>query len=122
MKPARVCFAILLLAASQTAQAQTANTGTVLGLVADPSGAVVPGAEVQLTDATTSAVRTAVANESGRYTFVAVKPGTYSVAASAPGFQKSVVAQLVVEVARSYTVNFELKLGQGSEQVVVTST
>ena len=76
MKLTRVCAALLFLAASQSAQAQTANTVTVLGLVADPSGAVVPGAELQLTDAATSAVRTAIADESGRYTFVAVKPGT----------------------------------------------
>src|SRR5438034_4733658 len=63
MKLARVCAAFLFLEASRSAQAQTANTVTVLGLVADHSGAAVAGAEVQLTDAAASAVRTAIANE-----------------------------------------------------------
>ncbi|MBZ5497810.1 MAG: carboxypeptidase-like regulatory domain-containing protein [Acidobacteriia bacterium] len=103
------------------AQAQTANTGTVLGVVADPSGAIVPGADVELKDLATGDVRTAVTNEIGRFTFVAVKPGTYSITVAAPGFQKSVVEKQVVEVSKSYNLNFTLKIGMSSETVVVTA-
>jgi len=102
-------------------QAQTANTGTVLGVVTDPSGAVIPGVDIQLIDSATGAARGAVTNEAGRYTFVAVRPGTYSVSASAPGFQKSVVPALLVEVSKSYTIDLSLKIGQSTEQIVVTS-
>jgi hypothetical protein len=112
---------LLVLLASAQVQAQTANTGRVLGVVKDPSGAIVPGADVELIDTATQAVQTTVTNETGRYTFVAVKPGTYSVTASAAGFQKSVVQSLVVEVSKSYTIDFTLKIGATNEEVVVTA-
>lgn len=117
------CMLLLLaLCAAVPAEAQTANTGTVLGVVRDPSGAVVPGADVELIDTATQAVRTTVSNETGRYTFTAVKPGTYNVAATASGFQKSVVQNVVVEVSKSYTIEFTLQVGAASEQVVVTAS
>jgi hypothetical protein len=111
----------LLAVCSVLVQAQTATTGTVLGVVTDPSGAVIPGVDIQLIDSATGAARGAVTNEAGRYIFVAVRPGTYSVSATAPGFQKSVVPTLLVEVSKSYTIDLSLKIGQSTEQIVVTS-
>ncbi len=117
------CVALLLMVlASAPVQAQTANTGTVLGMVKDPSGAIVLGADVELIDAGTQAVRSTVTNEAGRYTFTNVRPGTYSVTAIARGFQKSVVTGMAVEISKSYTIDFQLKLGQAGEQVIVTAS
>jgi hypothetical protein len=120
----RIALSVLLVLflAYGLTNAQTANTGTVLGVATDPSGAVIPGADIQLIDSATGTGRGTLTNEAGRYTFVAVKPGAYSVSATAPGFQKSVVRTLLVEVSRSYTIDFSLKIGQSTEQVVVTST
>ena len=101
---------------------QTANTGTVLGMVRDPSGAVIPGADVELVDSATQAVRTTVTNETGRYTFTGVRPGEYSVAAAAAGFQKTVYQSLTVEVSKSYTIDLQLRIGLSSEQVVVSTS
>jgi hypothetical protein len=115
-------IALIFLVSPVLVRSQTANTGTVLGVVTDPSGAVVPGADVELKDAATGTVRTTATNEAGRFTFVAVKPGTYSVTVSAPGFQKSVVGSQVVEVSKSYTLNFSLKIGASTELVVVTAS
>ena len=112
----------MFLASMAVVQAQTANTSTVLGVVMDPSGAVIPGADVELKDAATGEVRTMVTNETGRFTFVAVKPGKYSIIASAAGFQKAVVESQIVEVSKSYTLNFSLKIGSTSEQIIVTAT
>ena len=112
----------LTLVISLPVQAQTASTGTVLGLVKDPSGAIVPGVSVELIDTATQGVRTTVTNEVGRYTFTAVRPGTYSVTAAAAGFQKSVIPSLVVEISKSYTIDLQLKIGQANEQVVVTAS
>ena len=98
------------------------STATVLGMVKDPSGAIVPSAAVELIDTATQAVRNTVTNEVGRYTFPAVRPGTYSVTAAASGFQKSVIPNLVVEISKSYTIDFQLKIGQATEQVVVTAS
>jgi hypothetical protein len=120
MKTSVFLAACILLTAA--AFAQTANTGTVLGVVKDPTGAVIPGAEVQLVDTAIQAVRSTVANEAGRYSFTAVRPGQYSVSAAASGFHKAIVPSLTVEVSRSYTIDFELQVGQTSDQVVVTAT
>lgn len=114
--------ALLLLTAAAALQAQTANTGTVLGVVKDPSGAVIPGAGIEILDAATQAVRTTVTNEAGRYTFTAVRPGTYSVSAAASGFQKSIIPSLTVEISKSYTIDFQLKIGLATEQVMVTAS
>ncbi len=112
----------MFFASMAVVPAQTANTGTVLGVVMDPSGAVVPGANIEIKDAATGEVHNTVTNEIGRFTFVAVKPGKYSITASAAGFQKAVIESQVVEVSKSYTLNFSLKIGTSTEQVIVTAT
>jgi hypothetical protein len=102
--------------------AQTASTGTVLGLVTDPTGAVVPGATVELEDAATKAVRSVTTNAAGRYVFVALPPGTYSIRTTARGFQQAEVPSVAVEVTKSYTINLELAIGESRQTIEVTTT
>src|SRR5690349_24541977 len=59
--------------------AQSTSTGTVVGLVTDPTGAIVPEATVSLIDHTTGTTKTTTSNEAGRYIFVNVNPGTYDI-------------------------------------------
>ena len=119
----RLLFAMLLASTLwATVWAQTAGTGTVLGLVTDPTGAVVPGATVELQDAATKAVRSVTTNEAGRYVFVGVPPGTYAVRARAAGFKQAQVPSLAVEVTKSYTVNLQLPLGESRQTIEVTAT
>ena len=56
-----------------------AETGQVTGTVTDPSGAIVAGAKVTITDVNTGASRTGTTNSSGSYTFTNLKPSTYDV-------------------------------------------
>ena len=63
------------------------STGTVNGLVTDPSGAAVAGATVTLTDTATAAARTALTNEAGRYAYVSVPPGVYNLTDGLPRFE-----------------------------------
>src|SRR5581483_160782 len=62
------------------------DQGTITGTVTDPSGAVVPNAQVTLTENDTGLVLKSVANKGGFYVFSPVKIGNYTVTASAPGF------------------------------------
>src|SRR5262245_23175125 len=101
--------------------AQTSNTGTLLGNVSDPSGAVIPGVEIKLQDAATKDVRMTVTNELGRYTFVGIRPGTYALSASLPGFQQALISPVEIAVSRAITINITLQIGQASETVEVTS-
>ena len=119
----RALLAILVVSTlSGIVWAQTASTGTVLGLVTDPTGAVVPGATVEVVDAATKAVRSASTNAAGRYVFVALEPGDYSVRATAKGFQQAEVPSVTVEVTKSYTINLQLAIGEARQTIEVTAT
>jgi hypothetical protein len=100
---------------------QTAATAAVQGTVVDQQGAVVSGAEVTLVDLATSVARTVKTNENGQYIFTSVTPGVYKITASAPGFRQAVVPAVKVDVAKSYTVNFTLEVGEIAETVEVTA-
>jgi hypothetical protein len=102
-----------------TVAAQNANTGTLFGIVSDPSGAVIPTATVTLHDVATGQERSATSNEVGRYNFASVAPGNYLVKAAAPGF-KATQSPVTIEVGKSFTVDLALTVGQASQTVEVT--
>src|SRR6202030_1364926 len=81
---------ILLLAANLVlpAVAQTV-TGTILGLVTDPSGAVVPGATVTATNQSTGFTRTVNTDPEGNYRITFLPLGTYRVEAKSAGFERT---------------------------------
>ena len=101
--------------------AQTGTTGTVIGTVSDPSGAAVTSATVVLRNKATNIEVTQPTNAAGQYTFVNVVPGEYEVSVKKDGFRTSTVSALTVEVAKSYTVDVKLELGQVSESVTVNT-
>jgi len=109
-----VCFAVYGLA-------QTASTGSVAGIVKDPSGAVIPGSEVTMVDKSTNRSTSTATNSVGQYNFVALQPGTYRITASAPGFRQSVIEEFKVEVAKSYNLDFTLEIGAWAETVTVVA-
>src|SRR5262245_35480673 len=77
-------FLILMLAVGN-AWSQTSR-GTVSGLVMDPTGAVVPGANVDLSNQSTAVTRSTMSNEAGLYRFEAVDLGAYDLIVQVPGF------------------------------------
>jgi len=108
----------LLILLSSTVWAQL-YTGTVTGLVSDPSGAVVPGAQVQLTDEQKGYVFTATSDTSGSYLFRSVPPGTYKVDVRATGFKSESRGGIILEVNHNVTVDFQLQLGASNQSVEV---
>jgi hypothetical protein len=102
--------------------AQATSTGTVVGTVTDPSGAVVSKATVTMTDKATNAKRTTATNDIGRYVFVNIPPGTYDITVSQAGFAEARVPGQVVEVGRQLTVNVPLKVGAATQVVEVQVT
>ncbi len=99
--------------------AQSATSGVVQGTVMDPTGAVVPGATVTLTNKSTGVTLSTSTDATGRYLFPAVNPGDFTLKVTATGFQTFVVAQLTVEVTKAYTVPVKLKIGTASQTVTV---
>ncbi|MGH9858994.1 MAG: carboxypeptidase regulatory-like domain-containing protein, partial [Candidatus Acidiferrales bacterium] len=114
-----MCLLALLVACAGSASAQTAATASVSGTVTDQSGAVVPGAEVELLDTATNSTRKVTADENGVYRFVNVNPATYRVTATAQGFKKAVIQSMKIEVAKSYNQAFQLEVGDVASTVEV---
>jgi hypothetical protein len=105
-----------LVAVSAFAQSDNAS---ISGIVKDPSGAVVTGANVTVTNEGTGFERKTTTNESGFYTITNIQPGFYKVAVEAAGFKKFETTRNRLEAAISRQVNVDLTVGQVSESVTV---
>src|ERR1700689_911167 len=110
----------LLLVQSQRVFGQV-DEGAITGTVSDPSGAVIPNAQVTLTNTDQGLTLTTTTNGSGVYTFSPVRIGHYSVSAAAPGFTTTKQSNLQVAVGQQLQVNVQLKPGAESQTVEVTT-
>lgn len=110
---------LALLVFSTGVSAQTAATAVVTGTVTDQSGAVVPGAEVELYDLGTNSTRKVNTDQNGVYRFVNVIPTTYRITATAQGFKKAVFPSIKIDVAKSYNVPITLEVGDVASTIEV---
>jgi hypothetical protein len=100
--------------------AQAAGTASVQGAIADSTGAVIPGANIVLTDNATHVKRAASSESSnGLYTFPNVPVGTYTLSVSKPGFQRYTQTNIVLEVGSSIAINVKMTIGSTNENVEV---
>ncbi|MDA0206399.1 MAG: TonB-dependent receptor [Acidobacteria bacterium] len=97
------------------------DTGRISGVVQDASGAVIPGVTVTALEAQTGLSRTAETNETGAYSFPALRPTEYSVRAETTGFQTSNQTGVVLDASANMTLNFTLQIGELTEVIEVES-
>ena len=97
------------------------TSGRILGRVADPTGAVLAGVKITLTNEATGASRDSQTNASGDFNFVEVVPGSYRVEFELTGFKKNVQTSVLVNVNQVVTLNSVLQIGASQEVVEVTS-
>lgn len=109
--------ALLLFAISAFAQE---TTGGLQGTVKDPSGAVVPDAQVVIKGTTLIGDKSAKTDSGGYYRFANLPPGTYSITVKAEGFATTKRDGLVLEVGHLPTVDFALQVGKTETVVEVT--
>jgi hypothetical protein len=114
-----VVAALCAFANVKPASAQATNTGTVVGEVTDPSGALIAGATVTLSDPSSGTKLSAVSNGAGKYAFTTVPPGTYEVVATKTGFSTAKIEGVVVNVGTQTTTDLKLPVGGGKETVEV---
>ena len=112
---------LLLIAPSIVAQTQI-TTGTIQGTVIDANGAVVPGANVEIKNLETNAVRNVTTDEDGRFVALALQPGNYSVTVSKQGFATTILERTALTVGQALTIPFSLKISSVAETVTVTTT
>jgi hypothetical protein len=121
----RILLALLVLALVFVAPTFLAaqDVASITGVVTDPSGAVVPGVGVNLTNPQTSVSYTAVTNDLGSYTFSQVKPGPgYKIEFKHSGFKSAVVSGLYLNVDATRVQNAQLSLGGATETVEVSAS
>jgi hypothetical protein len=92
------------------------------GTVTDPSGAVIPGATLTLTNLGTGIKATVQTSNTGYYRFQSLPPGKFTLEAAASGFKTSTISDLVLEVGQTRTVNLGLEVGTASITVTVEAT
>lgn len=115
----RAVIAATILLVAAWADAQVRTTGQVVGTVRDPSQAVVPGAEVEITDVGTGNTSTTKSNAEGHFVFPALQPGRYRLLASAPGFQPILVDDLAVETSRATNLSLQFEVAGIGEEISV---
>ena len=116
---AEIIASVLLIGATLLSFGQAGvSTGSIQGIVTDPSGAVVPGATVEIRNEATGQVVSTRANDAGLYTSGALLPGSYRVRVSNTGF-KSSEQGVTVQVGVAASGNAKLQVGQAAEVVSV---
>jgi Carboxypeptidase regulatory-like domain/TonB-dependent Receptor Plug Domain len=112
---------VALIALGTTCQvfAQT-STATIVGVVRDTSGALVPGVSITVKDTETGQTRTAISSENGGYNVPLLPVGAYELTTNMPGFKQEVRRGIDLVVGQEAVINLTLEVGGAAEQVTVT--
>ena len=123
----RLCQLIdfLLVASALFAPAlavgQARTEGQLSGKIVDPTGAVVAGAKLTLSQASTGVSLNGTSNESGEYAFPTVLPGTYKLTVDAKGFTQTIYNDVHVYTGRTTDLNLNVSLGLETQSVNVSA-
>jgi hypothetical protein len=98
------------------------STATLTGIVTDPSGAVLPHAQVVVHSLATGVDRTLTTDSAGVYVAPSLQPGDYKVQATASGFSAFTVNEVTLNVSQTVTVNLHLAVQSAGETIQVEST
>jgi len=110
---------IVLCCASQVCFAQI-DRGTISGIVTDPSGSAISGANVTVTNTAMGTQNATVTTGAGAYTIPELPAGQYSVTVKAAGFRELIRNGITVSVGETASVDLQLAVGQATETITVT--
>ena len=103
-----------------TAQAAAQGYGSIVGTVADPSGAIVASATVTATQTDTGRQTVVTTGQDGAFVFPTLLPTAYSVSVASKGFQNYQQSGIVLQADQSVTLKVRLAIGAATETVEVT--
>ena len=112
------CLMLFAVLCAARARAQSPN-GTISGVVLDPSGAVIAGADILMANDATGVQYSAKTNSQGIYLVSNLPPGTYRLQVSKIGFKTLIKPDIILSVQDALAVNFTLPVGAASEIVTV---
>jgi len=116
-----LCTTLLALALATAAFAQFGTEGAILGTVTDPSGAVVPGADVTIQELSTGMTKTVKTDPGGEFEISAVPLGVYSVTVSVQGFKTWKLDRVELTIGQRERVPVVLEVGATNQEVSVTA-
>src|SRR5437879_161774 len=111
-------FLATLLMVAVIASAQTPSA-SVVGRVTDPTGAVIPGVAIKITNLDTNIAQHGSSNEVGDFTIPYLNPGRYLLETTATGFRSYKHAEFTLAVDQVLRIDIPLELGAASESVTV---
>jgi hypothetical protein len=111
-----------LLASAGVNLAYAQLTAQITGTVVDSSGAVIPAAEVTVTNEDTAIKWEVRTNDSGNYTVPLLQPGNYRIGVQSRGFRSVTRSGIRLEVAQTAKVDFTMEVGSAAESVDVTDS
>ncbi len=97
-----------------------AISGSISGIISDQMGAVIPGVSVSVKNVNTGVAHSTVTDDLGSYRVSGLVPGRYEVKAELAGFKTEVITGIELTVNQQAVVNLSLKVGEVTEQVIVT--
>ena len=112
---------VLFFASALAGLAQVTTTARMDGVVTDEQNAVVPAAQVVVTQTGTGQVFRAVTDEKGYWVLPSLQTGTYKVTVTHPGFKSVTNDNVVLDAGVPATVNMSLSVGNTTETVEVTA-
>ena len=112
---------ILLSLSAVQLRGQAGASAQISGVVADPSGAVVPNAKVTATQIDTGLVRTTLSGQDGIYVLPNLPVGPYKLEVQTSGFNTYLQTGILLEVSNNVAINVTLHVGQSKQQVEVTA-
>ena len=119
----RAVVALLALAAIPTSLlAQGGATAAMSGHVTDPTGAVIPGAEVTITNLATGVAYSNESNAVGAYSVLNLPPAFYQITVAKEGFQQTAIPIVQLEVNQSVVQDFTLEVGSVDQTIEVSAT
>lgn len=116
------CLFLLAICATNVISQSQSTTGTIQGTVSDSTGALVPGANVEIKNLDTNFSRTVTTDDGGRFVSVALPPGNYSVTITKQGFATSVAERVTLTVGQSLNFPVQMVVSGVQERVTITST
>ncbi|MGH8247858.1 MAG: carboxypeptidase-like regulatory domain-containing protein, partial [Gammaproteobacteria bacterium] len=114
-----VLRAAVLLAACAALSLAQSTTSQIHGIVKDPSGASIAGAQVTVTNQETGIARSVASNELGYYTVALLQPGSYKIVCNKAGFRQLVRTGITLAVDQAARVDLSLELGDVTQSIEV---
>src|SRR5262245_26925336 len=115
-----ICVCIVLLSGYWTCNAQQ-TSATLVGTLTDANGAVVPNAQIKVTNLATGSGREAVSDGSGNYSFSFLPAGDYELTITAAGYKTKKVERLTLQVSQTLRQDFAMEIGAVNETVNITA-